>query len=195
MKGQKEVQANEAQRVHKIMEHIPPEKATIAIDGGAHVGSWAAVLSGYFDHVIAFEPCNESYAMLVENMSYYANVECVEAAIMDKRCLVDVVPPKPKRLTLTARHVVYGGDTQAMAIDELGLEACGLIKLDLEGAELQALKGAEKTITKFEPFLVIEFNNLLSRFNQTEGQLSAYLKKLGYKEVWREGVDRGFKHE
>lgn len=40
-------------------------------------------------------------------------------------------------------------------VESLGLDKCDFIKMDIEGAELDALKGAEKTIRKFRPKLAI----------------------------------------
>ena len=107
--------------------------------------------------------------------------------------MVDVFRPTPKRTTLTARQVDYGSEVKGTAIDTLKLERCDLIKLDLEGAEPLAILGAIDTITKFRPFLVIEFNpRLKDRFAATVKSMEATLKDLGYKEVWRNDVDRGF---
>ena len=200
MKGQKQVQFDEAQRVHEIMR-LPHMRCVdrLAIDGGAHVGSWTVLLAEYFDEVIAFEPCEESFDKLVVNASAflrtaeYPLITLHKKALMDKPCFVDVVCPRPKRQTLTARQVEYGTQIEGVTIDSLELTCCDLIKLDLEGAEPLAILGALNTITKFRPFLVIEFNDTLpERFETTAIQMIATLKDLGYEEVWRNDVDRGF---
>lgn len=41
-------------------------------------------------------------------------------------------------------------------IDDLGLEECDLIHLDIEGYEEKALEGAIETIKKFKPTIVTE---------------------------------------
>lgn len=54
---------------------------------------------------------------------------------------------------------VYSGTTQTLAIDDLvgerKLDKVDFIKMDIEGAELAALKGAAKTIRKHKPKLAI----------------------------------------
>lgn len=191
MKGQKEVQRLEAQRVHAIMRTgLVPTKSGIAIDGGAHVGSFSVELAQYFKEVHAFEPCADSFAMLIDNV--IDGVRVYRQALMDRKCNINVFAPG--RQTLTARQVEYSddGDTEAITIDDLELPGCDLIKLDLEGAEMLALMGAKNTIKKYHPFLVIEFNNLASRFGHTQDDIINALTRWGYKEVWRDGVDRGF---
>lgn len=196
MKGQKEVQRIEAQRVHDIMAlGLVPDTSGVAIDGGAHVGSWTIEMAKYFKEVRAFEPCKESFDMLVENVRAVSaeNVVAYNEALMDKQCTVDVVRPRPKRQTLTARQVRRNGsEVRGVAIDSLELQGCDLIKLDLEGAEGLALRGAAETIRAHKPFLVIEFNGLAPQFGCTEMGIIQQLRTWGYAEVWRDGVDRGF---
>lgn len=198
MKGQKEIQRVEALRVHDIMQlKHGPTVGGIAIDGGAHVGSWSVVLSQYFDRVYAFEPCKESYDMLTDNVAVESHPACMVIArcqaLVDVPRTVDSVRPRPKRKTLTARQIKLDGtEVDGVTIDGLDLPGCDLIKLDLEGAEWLALRGARETIGKYKPFLVIEFNGLLSIFGHSEGVMLRQLQSWGYTEVWRDGVDRGF---
>ena len=55
-----------------------------------------------------------------------------------------------------------GGDLEVptLSIDqlvaELGLERVDFMKIDIEGAEREALEGARETITKFKPRLLID---------------------------------------
>ena len=115
---------------------------------------------------------------------------------MDKECIVNVHPPRPKRQVLTARQVTPDDDggTQAVSIDSLNLEHCDFIKLDLEGAERLALEGARETIQKFRPFLLVEMNNLGQRFGFSDDSIKFYLIGLGYELVYVDGVDWGYMH-
>lgn len=201
LKGQKDIQEIEAARLHDIMKmHCMRERRRVAIDGGAHVGSWTVLMAGYFDHVVAFEPCRESFEMLCHNVGSLpgpVSVEVHQKALMDAEGKVNVHPPKPSRQTLTARQVTQSkdGGVEAVTIDSFNHTDVDLIKLDLEGAELLALIGAMDTIKRCHPFLVIEFNNLFDRFGYKEVDMLLMLRDLRYKQVWAKGVDRGFVYE
>lgn len=57
-----------------------------------------------------------------------------------------------------------------------------LIKLDIEGAEVEALVGAMDTITRHHPFIVCEMNEeALNRFGKTSDKLREYARNtFGY---------------
>ena len=57
---------------------------------------------------------------------------------------------------------------------ELGVERVDLIKVDVEGAEYEALKGLEKTLVHENPQVVVE---LLKR---DESKVVDYMESLGY---------------
>lgn len=63
-------------------------------------------------------------------------------------------------------------------IEEKGLDRVDFVKMDIEGAELNALKGAEKTLRKFKPKLAISLYHKLSDFYTIPDFLSSL--GLGY---------------
>lgn len=189
--GQKEVQAREARRFDELIQlGLIEKRSGIAIDGGAHIGSWTDRMLHYSYRVHAFEPCEESYDMLVENCP---NALTYNTALMDKCCKVSVDLPRGKRTTLTAREVNYGGNIDAVSIDSLQLHGCDAIKLDLQGCEYPALIGARGTIKRYRPFLIVEFDdNCANRFGVDNNDIESLIHSMGYKQVWQSGVDRGF---
>ncbi len=70
---------------------------------------------------------------------------------------------------------------KCITIDSLELDRLDFIKIDCEGFEHKILKGAEKTIKKFKPVMVIEINNFtLNRNNTSDNDIYIYLNELGY---------------
>ncbi len=64
---------------------------------------------------------------------------------------------------------------------ELGLDKVDWLKLDVEGAEVEVLKGAEQLIRKFTPKVVVE--NHQFKDATIEARVKAFLGNLGYEEV------------
>lgn len=175
---------------------------SLAIDGGANVGFWSKAMSEFFDRVIAFEPVPETFKFLEENLSEYPGVECRSEALMDRRGRVNIEMPNYSRKRQrikgdvinrksTARYVQWddSGDIATIAIDDLDLSACDLIKLDLEGAEPLALIGAKKTIRKFKPVLIVEIKGHSKRFEISRKEVHKMIADMGYQEKFHSGKD------
>ncbi|MFT5144372.1 MAG: FkbM family methyltransferase [Rhodothermales bacterium] len=73
-------------------------------------------------------------------------------------------------------HVVPGAEVQVVPLDKFLMEDwVGLIKIDVEGQEMEVLKGLALTISQHRPFFYVE------------GELTAlmdFFGPLGYERVW-----------
>jgi len=67
-------------------------------------------------------------------------------------------------------------------VREAGLTRLDALKIDVEGAELQVLRGAKETLSRFSPLLVIEVvDSQLRQIGTSEAELRAHLTALGYR--------------
>ena len=138
----------------------------VVVDVGANVGCialLAATLVGEAGVVVAVEPNPDNLQMLYAGivLNGAANVRVLPcaaaagsavAALSDNTSnthLVAARPPGPRR--------VY---TQTAALDEAlaGLPRLDLVKMDVEGHEIDAFDGFRAAIEKHRPALVVEFN-------------------------------------
>ena len=128
-----------------------------AVDGGAHIGTWAATMAQRFEKVIAFEPALDTYLCLVDNVRSCSNVVTVQSALGASAGFVAIRDDENRRGNTGAREVVLGvGDIPIVPLDSLGLADLDFLKLDVETHEFQALNGASETINRCAPLILIE---------------------------------------
>jgi FkbM family methyltransferase len=165
-----------------------------AVDGGAHVGLWSHALALEFDKVVAVEPIFELAECLRENvraMPNGARVQVVRKALSDTRGqLVDIVGSSRKSVawriaeaTETVSDKLERRQVETIRIDDLGLTACDLIKLDVEGHEFAALRGAEQTLRMHRPVVILEEKH------DPQTLATSFLRSLGYRTVTKKKHD------
>jgi len=136
----------------------------IVIDAGAHIGAIALPLSGYASHVHAFEPHPRTHAVLEANVrrNGLSNVTAHHAAIgvADGAGMVT-------DLDNAAGNTLADG-TGSIPVPVRSLDSLAgeygpptAIKLDVEGWELDALKGGERLLASGDaPALCVESSTI-----------------------------------
>jgi FkbM family methyltransferase len=153
----------------------------IAIDAGANVGSYTRVLLEYYSRVIAIEPMSDTFRCLERNLHDWGKLDRVNlynSAVSDAWDYVKIKRGWG-RLSMTAR-VTSGGEISAIPIDELKLKNVGFIKLDVEGFEHKALRGATTTINESKPVVFMEVKPEEEEQSDTPYIAHEYLLSLGY---------------
>lgn len=150
-----------------------------AIDGGAHIGSWSVHLASMFDHVKAFEPVPDNAGCFALNLSSKKNVMLYRAALGSQNRRIHVSNKGGKSVSWAPVAESDASETDlsvpCLTLDSLMLRNVDLIKLDVEGYELEALKGASTTIMTCRPVIVIEEKHDLE-FKATQALLDIGMK-------------------
>jgi len=157
-----------------------------AIDIGANVGVWSYWLSKYAKQVESFEP-NPKIFNALKNIKI-KNVNSYNVALSNKSGSVDLLIPKGSKgfsnqgaslssIKVQGEHKSIS--IEAKCLDEYNFLDVDFIKIDVEGHEHEVIEGAQETINKFKPTMVIEMEE---KHNQIpiEDQISS-VEKLGYK--------------
>jgi FkbM family methyltransferase len=155
----------------------------VAVDGGAHVGSWSVKMAQHFKTVHAFEPATDTYLCLSHNIQAHKNINAYHIALGEEYQKIDMVDDDKRIGNTGARYIKPGEQIDMQSLDSLRLKDVGLIKLDVEGYEYYALRGAVQTILKYKPVVVIEKKSFKDRFEKNEKHADEYLWRLGMKAV------------
>lgn len=159
-------------------------KGGIAIQAGGHIGVYPLILSEFFRHVYTFEPDFDNHQCLVRNCSR-PNIYVARGALGFVRGTVGVNKHKN-----SGGHMIDGeGYCPIYRIDDMALDSCDLIYLDVEGYEVHALRGALKTISAYKPIIVAEENKKLKCHGFNPGDIEKLLSPFGYKTVNKLGED------
>lgn len=169
----------------------------IALDCGANIGihtiNWAALMKGW-GSVVAIEAQERVFYALAGNIALHNafNARALWAAVSDEEGLIDIPEPdycKPGSFGSLELKEQLGNENigqlvdysrprsrvRTMTIDTSALDRVDLIKLDIEGMELEALSGAIATIEANRPVLFIETIKIDKR------KLEKKLGELGYR--------------
>jgi len=109
--------------------------------------------------IIAFEPNPKQYPICVEKSESIKNITLYPYGLWNDN--VELNFDNSNNISEGSAHITDKPDSNVTKIkgvkldDVLSGEKATFIKMDIEGAELNALKGAEYTITKFHPKLAI----------------------------------------
>lgn len=185
----------------------------MAVDAGANIGvhtlEWARHMHGW-GQVLAFEAQEYVFYALAGNIAINNcfNASARWSALGEREGFIDVPEPdyqspgsfgslelrQAGNNEFIGQEVSYEAEdcvrTPMVSIDSLGLQRLDFLKIDVEGMELEVLRGARATLERCKPIVMAEM------VKSDVGALAALLRQAGY-EVVSEGVGLnllGFHH-
>lgn len=165
------------------LRHV--KSRNVIVQAGGNCGLYPRLFSEYFQTVYTFEPDPLNFHCLVNNCQK-DNIIKINAALGATNSLVRVNRAGMSNVGMhtvtTKEHGDFPKFTPQFTIDNLGLEACDLIQLDVEGYEPHVIKGAIDTITRFHPVISCE----------NGGSVTVQLQELGYSVAETVGADTIF---
>ncbi len=176
------------------------KKGMCFFDVGANIGFHTLNASKFVEgsgKVVSFEPIPFTFKVLNENTNHLKNVDLVNMAVNDgSHSSIDLKFYGPGFTGMsTSGFPRYASSNkiklpqpetftvQTISIDQYVKEAGispDLIKIDIEGGEMDALKGACNVISEFKPAIIFEGgDNERTEINNTESCIN-YLQKHKY---------------
>lgn len=175
-------------------------KRRVAVDIGAHVGLWSRTLAEEYREVIAFEPVSAHRACFRENLSGFQNVRLEPVALGAEAGTVRIinrtpgssgdtgVDPRAERSTLRASVATEregGALIECRTLDSYRLPILDFLKVDTEGFEVFVLEGAEETLDRCHPVVIVEQKKetgMMDRYGVGPRDAVDLLIRLGAKE-------------
>ena len=158
-----------------LIECLPEPGARLALDIGANVGSWATILAQLCDEVHAFEPNPQALPILRGYMTTRQNVRLFDAAVGDTVGDLDLHLYANSAWASAYRENDLdawrdGEPSETIRVPRVTLDALGydarpvdFVKIDVEGAECDVLRGAAGMIVRRHPRMLIEIHSAANR--------------------------------
>ena len=152
------------------LEGFIPTPGAVCIDVGANIGStalaWTKALKT--GKIYAIEPHPETYLTLLRNIQLNGVTKTIlprqfAIASNDGEIVLFVseqgsMAMKPGNHKWRGREILVGSITADSFIKEEGIESIDILKIDIEGFEVEALQGAKETLRKTKR-VVLEYHS------------------------------------
>jgi FkbM family methyltransferase len=199
-------------REDEIIEHFTPKQGDIVIDIGAHIGRYTIIASkrvGMNGKVVAIEASPSNFEMLNRNiqLNQLTNIISLNHVVYSKEAKIKLYLPGQE-----SGHTIYNTiisdratnekfvETNANTLDYL-LQSNGIkqeqinwIKIDVEGAEFEVLKGATNVLSNSKDIaLLIEIHNLRDSTNLYRS-IVEFLNLYNFNIEFEKTYENGEKH-
>lgn len=194
---------NPAGARHKMASGLPALDLTVelcerhrtVVQAGGNVGVWPVRLAKWFTRVLTFEPTPETFHCLRRNVVRHLGAgTCVEMYPSALGSYVGTVMMRPSVSAGTWRVMDRDAKVEGLVevpittIDAAQLTDCDAIILDIEGHEVEALRGAAETIARCHPVIHVE---MLPR---SADRIASHIAALGYRLARSHGGDRIYEY-
>ena len=136
-------------------------KGGTAIDIGANIGFYSYVVSRICDKVEAFEPIPYCCSILQAYNAPNINVHGVALSSKSGTAVLNI--PIVNNMEIYGRASVSNDfpsqktiQVSLKKLDDYNFTNVNFIKIDVEGHELDVIRGAKDTITKYQPVILVE---------------------------------------
>jgi FkbM family methyltransferase len=155
-------------------------RAFTALDVGANIGNHALYFSDHFRQVVAFEPNPSTFQLLRINAGLVGNVVCRNFGLSSADGQALLCPDAANLGASMLRADGAAGVTvELRALDALTeLTSVRLVKIDVEGHELDVLRGGAGLLARERPIVVLEQRR--SDFVDGRSPALSFLAGLGY---------------
>lgn len=166
------------------------------VDVGTHVGQYTLVAAGIVGPggaVHSFEPQPDTHDLLRHNVhtNGLTNVRLNRCALAETVSEVELYVARPDNVGQSSLRKPHNFSGVAVKVPcrtlddyarEQGLDRIDVIKIDVEGAELSVLRGADRILSReVKPYLIVEFWDEFQReYGASCTEMASFLTNRGY---------------
>lgn len=168
--------------LEELKNYIP--KNAVILDIGANIGNHTIYFAKRCNalKVYSFEPIHETFNILKKNIEInnIGNiVELYNLGLSDKNTMGDILKYSMHNIGATKITHNINGNLKLNKLDNINIDEdrIDFIKIDVEGHEINLLRGAENTLSKYKPSIFIEV------FDENKSNIFSILENLGYKYI------------
>jgi len=179
----------------RCLNHLQPDE--VVIDIGANVGLYSVLaaqelINRGVGKVHAFEPNPQAIELLRKNvaLNHFSHIIIQPQGVSDTNGQLNIYL-NPERIGFGSMRPIQGrGLNQVIEVPVITLDnymtqypqqRVGLIKIDIEGGEFPALRGAVEILNRDQPYILYEeLEESYQGFGYATRDLRSYLLSLGY---------------
>ena len=176
----------------KIKNYIDPKKKNTIVDIGANIGSVSLPLAKLFNSstIISVEPTYYAFSKLKKNLSLNPNfkkrIRIYNSFISNKKRKINFIHSSWNFSSDSKKHKIHLGilkqaSNKTQSLSELikkQKRKIDLIKIDVDGYEIDVLKSGKEIINKYKPVIYFEFAPYLYKeFGYSSKILINFVKK------------------
>lgn len=177
----------------EFLNSLPKGTIDVAIDVGAALGAYAWILNRKANYVYAFEP-GKVHNDYLRKAAIGTNIQVIRAAVGSVSGKMKMYTPGEDTnarhsATLSQHNPVV--NSREVVVDEVDVvmlddylkgklsddRSIDLVKVDVEGFELDVFRGASNILDKYHPLVICEIE---ARHNEQYGLVFEFLREHGY---------------
>jgi FkbM family methyltransferase len=162
-------------------QEVKVGSGSVVVDAGAQIGAFSVKASkqvGGAGIVYAFEPEPENFQYLIANTEHLNNVRIFNKALWSSEGK-KLLYLHPFNVGAHSLYPPREGDNGTLEVETTSLDdmikgKVDFMKIDVEGAELEVLKGAQHILEQFHPFIAVEIHSNIYE------DICVFLSNYGY---------------
>jgi len=159
----------------------------IVLDIGANIGQEMLYYTGWANRIISFEPNPVTFNVLKQNVDQNniknVRLENLGVGSVPSKAFINLVKNNEGRSFVTKSPTKISHEITIVAVDDvnIGEGKVDFVKMDVEGFEIEALKGMKKLIDTHSPAFQIEAQDeTLERHGMTSVDIWDFFNERGY---------------